>query len=106
MKKIQHPYAGIQTELSGEMGDASAPAPPYMQTDNVTLVQPSNSGVQMMGEPQMLNFQAIPTNLNPPVGPESTQLRCPQCKCTVKTNVRYRATAKTHLACLLLSWTW
>nr|XP_014101949.2 uncharacterized protein LOC106626665 [Bactrocera oleae] len=105
MATNKHPYVGI-AELPGEMSNASAPPPAYMQTDYVPFAQPSNSGVQMTSEPQMPNFSIILMNPNPPVGPESSQIRCPQCKCTVKTTVRHRSTAKTHLACILLSWTW
>ena len=41
-----------------------------------------------------------------PVGPKSMEMTCPHCRCRISTNVRYKATAKTHIACLLLSWTW
>ncbi|XP_018798537.1 PREDICTED: lipopolysaccharide-induced tumor necrosis factor-alpha factor homolog [Bactrocera latifrons] len=106
MVNSKHPYAGVKLGLSDEMSNATAPPPAYMaHADDVSSAQPSGSGVQLIGEPQLPNFSTIPINPNPPVGPESTQLRCPQCKCTVKTNVRYRSTTKTHLACILLSWT-
>ncbi|XP_075167309.1 lipopolysaccharide-induced tumor necrosis factor-alpha factor homolog isoform X1 [Haematobia irritans] len=40
-----------------------------------------------------------------PVGPKSTTLTCPHCRCRIRTRVDHRSTSKTHIACLLLSWT-
>ncbi|TMW44832.1 hypothetical protein DOY81_010089 [Sarcophaga bullata] len=40
-----------------------------------------------------------------PVGPKSMKMTCPHCRCRIETSVRYKATAETHIACLLLSWT-
>lgn len=40
-----------------------------------------------------------------PVGPNSATMTCPHCRCRIQTRVSHRATAKTHIACLLLSWT-
>ncbi|XP_011182061.1 lipopolysaccharide-induced tumor necrosis factor-alpha factor homolog [Zeugodacus cucurbitae] len=105
MAHNKHPYDGVQIPLADEMSNASAPPPAYMQTANVTSVQPVSSGAQITAESQMPTFSTIGMNPNPPVGPESTQVRCPQCKCTVKTTVRYRSTTKTHIVCILLSWT-
>lgn len=40
-----------------------------------------------------------------PVGPKSMEMTCPSCRCRITTTVRHRSTSKTHIACLLLSWT-
>ncbi|XP_011182066.1 lipopolysaccharide-induced tumor necrosis factor-alpha factor homolog [Zeugodacus cucurbitae] len=69
------------------------------------IQDPYDSGIQMTVEPQLPNFTTIPINPNPRVGPKPTQIRCPQCKCKVTTDIRYRATTRTHLACILLTWT-
>lgn len=39
---------------------------------------------------------------NPPVGPKPVIVICSSCKQTVKTQVVYEPSTKTHLACLLL----
>ncbi|XP_037951762.1 lipopolysaccharide-induced tumor necrosis factor-alpha factor homolog [Teleopsis dalmanni] len=55
------------------------------------------------------NFTYTPTvkylQPNGAVGPNSTEMNCPQCGAHIKTRVRHSATTKTHLMCLLLSCT-
>lgn len=40
-----------------------------------------------------------------PVGPQPANMICPHCRCRITTRVNHRSTSKTHIACLLLSWT-
>ncbi|XP_039962512.1 lipopolysaccharide-induced tumor necrosis factor-alpha factor homolog [Bactrocera tryoni] len=73
----------------------------------MTNIKKPYAGVQIEADigNELSSITTIFANPNPLVGPESTQLRCPQCKCTVRTNVKYNSTPKTHLACTLLAWT-
>lgn len=38
----------------------------------------------------------------PPVGPGPTRIICPACRADVSTTVKHEATAKTHIAAMLL----
>ncbi|XP_067635720.1 lipopolysaccharide-induced tumor necrosis factor-alpha factor homolog [Eurosta solidaginis] len=101
----KHLYDEIRNDLPSELNTPTAPPPAYKETNNSITEQPGPSGVPLAGQSPIPQYTSIYTNPNPPVGPQSTQLRCPQCKCVVKTTVRHRSTTKTHLACLLLTWT-
>uniref|UniRef100_A0A0A1WEJ9 Helicase SWR1 n=1 Tax=Zeugodacus cucurbitae TaxID=28588 RepID=A0A0A1WEJ9_ZEUCU len=73
MSNSNLPYVALQMPSPEELSNASAPSPPpvYMQTTNVTSVQPTSSGIQITDEPQEPNFRAIPTNpvdLDQPTG--------------------------------------
>uniref|UniRef100_W8CB75 Lipopolysaccharide-induced tumor necrosis factor-alpha factor n=1 Tax=Ceratitis capitata TaxID=7213 RepID=W8CB75_CERCA len=102
MAQSIHPYATIQAELQAEQNVPTAPPPAYMQTESLITAQPSTGGGPSVSNMQMPNFVTTYANPNPPVGPKSTQMRCPQCKCLIKSEVRHRSTWKTHIACLLL----
>ncbi|XP_054728496.1 lipopolysaccharide-induced tumor necrosis factor-alpha factor-like [Anastrepha obliqua] len=99
--------AQMRNDLQSALNDATAPPPDYISTENVTTMQPGSRGAPNYGDiPSPIpTFTPIYTNQNPPVGPKSVRLRCPQCKCMVESQVRHRSTTKTHLACLLLTWT-
>lgn len=43
-----------------------------------------------------------PSTTNAKVGPESTRLQCPQCKCIINTQVRVEASMQTHVVAAML----
>lgn len=43
-----------------------------------------------------------PSTTNAKVGPESTRLQCPQCKCVINTQVRVEASMQTHVVAAML----
>ncbi|TMW45009.1 hypothetical protein DOY81_009911 [Sarcophaga bullata] len=71
------------------------------------MAQTPNYNLPANAPPTIFNVTPTgPAQVFPqPVGPKSMQMTCPHCRCRIETNVRYKATAKTHIACLLLSWT-
>ncbi|XP_017490198.1 PREDICTED: lipopolysaccharide-induced tumor necrosis factor-alpha factor homolog [Rhagoletis zephyria] len=102
----KQPYTEMHNELlqSNLNGGTAPPPPAYIQSENVAARPTAASAVPLNITEPIPTYTTIYTNPNPPVGPKSTKLRCPQCKCMVETKVRHRSTTKTHLACLLLSW--
>ncbi|KAM7343695.1 lipopolysaccharide-induced tumor necrosis factor-alpha factor homolog [Cochliomyia hominivorax] len=65
------------------------------------VMTPAGATVQIMPMAQPNYRPVIPL----PVGPKSMEMTCPNCNCRITTTVRHRSTSKTHIACLLLSWT-
>lgn len=88
---IQQQYAMDQTHNNG-------PPPNYNNFPSQPMPSAANATVHIM---PVGNQPIFPQ----PVGPKSMEMTCPSCRCRITTTVRHRSTSKTHIACLLLSWT-
>lgn len=85
----------------------------YIQQDQinnepVTNMPPplyTNASQLAVNVPATVQIGPAPNQQNTfrPVGPKSMEMVCPSCRCRIRTNIRHRSTAKTHIACLLLS---
>ncbi|XP_065367762.1 lipopolysaccharide-induced tumor necrosis factor-alpha factor homolog [Calliphora vicina] len=102
----ENPYKPVENKLQDIqqqqliMDHVNSSAPPMYNNyaQPMTSAPASAATVQIM---PMANQPIFPQ----PVGPKSMEMNCPSCRCRIETTVRHRSTSKTHIACLLLSWT-
>lgn len=107
-----HEDSGDCTNMERPM--KPAPPPPYNKLIDTSHEYSSASdagslrpvtAVAMPAQPTVVSITNTGTETSQPVGPKPVILTCPQCRCRGKTQIKRRSTAKTHLSCLLLSWT-